>query len=101
MILTGRHVSPEEGLQLGFVNEVVPHEQLMDAAMNWAKQIIACAPLSIRASKDVVYKSLDSASLQDAMEAKYESVQAMVSSSDFVEGPKAFAEKRPPNWQGK
>ena len=69
--------------------------------MNWAKQIIACAPLSIRASKDVVYKSLDSASLQDAMEEKYESVQAMVSSSDFVEGPKAFAEKRPPNWQGK
>ena len=101
MILTGRHVSPEEGLQLGFVNEVVPHEQLMEAAMNWAKQIIACAPLSIRASKDVVYKSLDSASLQDAMEAKYESVQAMVGSSDFVEGPKAFAEKRPPNWQGK
>jgi crotonobetainyl-CoA hydratase len=73
----------------------------MDAAMNWAQQIIACAPLSIRASKDVVYKSLDSASLQDAMEAKYQSVQAMVTSSDFIEGPKAFAEKRPPNWQGK
>ena len=43
----------------------------------------------------------DSASLQEAMEAKYDSVQAMVSSSDFIEGPKAFAEKRPPNWQGK
>tara|TARA_Y100000991_G_scaffold137482_1_gene103662 strand:+ start:224 stop:994 length:771 start_codon:yes stop_codon:yes gene_type:complete len=101
MILTGRHVSPEEGKELGFVNDVVPHDQLIDTAMDWAKQICACAPLSIRASKDVVYKSLDSASLRDAMEGKYDSVKAMVSSEDFIEGPKAFAEKRAPNWQGK
>ena len=101
MILTGRHVSPEEGKELGFVNDVVPHDQLIDAAMEWAKQICACAPLSIRASKDVVYKSLDSASLRDAMEGKYDSVKAMISSEDFIEGPKAFAEKRAPNWQGK
>lgn len=101
MILTGRHVSPEEGKELGFVNDVVPHGQLMDAAMEWAKQICTCAPLSIRASKDVVYKSLDSASLQDAMEGKYDSVRTMVGSEDFIEGPKAFAEKRAPNWQGK
>jgi crotonobetainyl-CoA hydratase len=101
MILTGRHVGPEEGKELGFVNDVVPHDELMNAAMDWAKQICACAPLSIRASKDVVYKSLDSASLQGAMEDKYDSVKAMISSEDFIEGPKAFAEKRAPNWQGK
>ena len=101
MILTGRHVSPEEGKELGFVNEVVPHDELMDAAMRWANLILECAPLTIRASKDVVYKSLDSASLQDSMEAQYDSVKAMVGSEDFVEGPKAFSEKRPPNWQGK
>ena len=101
MILTGRHVSPEEGKELGFVNEVVPHDELMDAAMRWANLILECAPLSNRASKDVVYKSLDSASLQDSMEAQYDSVKAMVGSEDFVEGPKAFSEKRPPNWQGK
>ena len=101
MILTGRHVTPEEGKELGFVNEVVPHDELMDAAMRWANLILECAPLSIRASKDVVYKSLDSASLQDSMEAQYDSVKAMVGSEDFVEGPKAFSEKRPPNWQGK
>ena len=78
MILTGRHVSPEEGKELGFVNEVVPHDQLIDNAMDWAKQNCDCAPLSIRASKDVVYKSLDSASLRDAMEGKYDSVKAMI-----------------------
>jgi crotonobetainyl-CoA hydratase len=44
---------------------------------------------------------LDSASLKDAMDAKYDSVMQMVGSQDFIEGPKAFSEKRAPNWQGK
>ena len=101
MILTGRHVPAAEGEHLGFVNAVVPHDELMDTAMDWASQIKACSPLSIRASKDVVYRSLDMASLEESMTAKYDSVQAMVKSEDFIEGPKAFAEKRAPNWQGK
>ena len=101
MILTGRHVTAQEGMELGFVNEVVTHEELMDAANRWAAQIVECAPLSIRASKEVVYASLDTASLEDSMRAKYDAVAAMVGSEDFIEGPKAFAEKRAPNWQGK
>jgi enoyl-CoA hydratase/carnithine racemase len=101
MILTGRHVSAREGMELGFVNEVVAPDQLMDAALRWAQQICECAPLSIRASKDVVYRSLDTASLQESMRAQYESVKTMVTSDDFIEGPKAFAEKRKPNWQGR
>ncbi|MEE2783438.1 MAG: enoyl-CoA hydratase-related protein [Pseudomonadota bacterium] len=101
MILTGRHVSAEEGERLGFVNQVVPHDDLMDTALDWASQIKACSPLSIRASKDVVYRSLDMASLQESMGHKYDTVQAMAKSEDFIEGPRAFAEKRPPNWKGK
>ena len=101
MILTGRHVSPEEGKELGFVNDVVPHDQLMDKALEWASMILECAPLSIRASKDVVYASLDAESLRASMEQSYDSVRAMSTSQDFIEGPKAFSEKRPPNWQGK
>ncbi len=101
MILTGRHVSAEEGLALGFVNAVTPHDRLMEETLGWAAQICECAPLSIRASKEVVYKSLDTASLEESVRAKYDSVKAMIKSADFIEGPKAFAEKRKPNWQGR
>ncbi len=101
MILTGRHVTAEEGRQLGFVNTVVPHEELMGEAQDWARQICECAPLSVRASKDVVYRSLDTASLEESMRTQYDSVAAMVHSEDFIEGPRAFAEKRKPNWRGR
>jgi len=101
MILTGRHVTAQEGLQLGFVNEVVPHDDLMKRTVEWAEQILACSPLSVRASKDVVYRSLDAASLRDSMEAPYDSVRRLVTSDDFVEGPRAFAEKRAPQWMGR
>ena len=100
MILTGRHVPAVEGKELGFVNEVVPQAELMEAALRWADEILKCAPLSIRASKEVVYKNFDYASLEESMKAHYDGVFNMRDSADFIEGPKAFAEKRPPNWQG-
>ena len=60
--------------------------------MRWANLILEVSLIDSRQQDQCTYKSLDSASLQDSMEA-YDSVKAMVGSEDFVEGPKAFSEK--------
>jgi len=102
MILTGRRVGAKEGEALGFVNEVVAAGELMTAAKRLAKQILELSPMSVRASKEAVYKGLDEGSLADALahQSRYPAVAAMYRSGDFVEGPRAFAEKRPPQWKG-
>jgi len=103
MILTGRHVSAQEGKTLGFVNEVAPAGGSVEAAKKWAAQIMECSPMSIRASKQAVSVGLTAHGVEDATEEQraYPAVAAMFASADFKEGPLAFAQKRKPNWTGK
>ena len=101
MLLTGRRVPAAEGKELGFVNEVVPQGQALEAAKAWAGQILECAPLSVRASKQAAMAGLSTAGVEEAQAGRYDQLHAMLKSQDFIEGPKAFAEKRAPNWQGK
>jgi enoyl-CoA hydratase/carnithine racemase len=103
MILTGRRVTAAEGFLLGFVQEVAKPGQLMDAAKRWAKQICECSPMSVRASKEAVLKGLDEPSLAAAIagQGRYPAVAALYRSEDMKEGPRAFAQKRPPQWTGR
>ncbi len=100
MLLTGRRVSAAEGKELGFVNEVVPAGQALEAAKKWAALILECAPLSVRSSKEAAMQGMNASSLEDAIKGRYDQISAMYKSADFVEGPLAFSEKRAPVWQG-
>jgi crotonobetainyl-CoA hydratase len=103
MILTGRRVSAREGMELGFVNEVTSRDELLSVARRWAGLIGECSPMSIRASKEAVMRGLDEPTLEAAIkgQGRYAAVAALFKSEDFVEGPLAFSQKRPPNWKGR
>jgi len=95
-------VSAREGHSLGFVNEVVPEGEAVAAAERWAEAICRNSPMSIRASKQVLQRALNIPLAQAAVEQReYPAVKAMESSQDWVEGPRAFAERREPKWTGK
>jgi crotonobetainyl-CoA hydratase len=101
MILTGRRVPAAEGLALGFVNEVVPVGQALDGARRWANTILECSPMAVRASKSAVYGGLAQPTLEQAIRTVYPAQRANMESADYIEGPRAFAEKRKPNWQNR
>jgi crotonobetainyl-CoA hydratase/dehydration protein DpgD len=99
-LLTGRHMSAQRAYELGLVNEVVPAGQLDACVEGWVADILRCAPLAVRATKEAVMRGLDH-TLADAFNSPYEAEKIRANSQDAMEGPKAFAEKRTPDWQGR
>lgn len=99
-LLTGRHMSAQRAYELGLINEVVASEQLDEVVESYVEDILKCAPLSVRATKEAAMRGLDMP-LAQAFYTKYESEVKRQNSSDAIEGPRAFAEKRQPDWHGK
>ena len=99
-LLTGRHIPAQRAYEMGLVNEVVPLAKLDDAVAAWVADIVRCAPLSVRATKEAAMRGLQMP-LEEAAVASYEWELARRRSVDSVEGPRAFAEKRAPNWTGR
>ena len=67
MILTGRHVPAAEGLEIGFVTELVAEGEALNAAKRFAAEIEKCSPVSIRTSLYVVRRGLEHASGEEAL----------------------------------
>jgi enoyl-CoA hydratase/carnithine racemase len=99
-LLTGRELGAERAFALGLVNEVVPVAGLQAATNAWVEDILACAPLAVRAVRQAVRQSLD-LPLPEAFHATYEVEERRRTSRDALEGPRAFTEKRTPRWEGR
>lgn len=100
LALTGDFMDAPRALNLGLVNQCVSAGAVLGAAKAMAAKIVANAPLSIESSKQVIYESAD---WQDGemFGKQAEIVDPIFSSKDAIEGARAFAEKRAPQWQGK
>jgi acetyl-CoA C-acetyltransferase len=100
--LTGRRIDAAEAQHLGLVNEVAPTGTSLDVARRWAGEILLSGPLAVRATKQTILRGLDEPGLSEALrlQVQYPAVMAMYASEDATEGPRAFAERRLPRWQG-
>jgi enoyl-CoA hydratase len=99
-LLTAERFPAQRALELGLLNEIVPEDQLMDKARDWARRITANAPLAVQATKESVLRGLN-VTMKEAYKIEQELASVVFQTEDAKEGPKAFAEKRPPVWQGK
>ena len=98
MMLTARHITANEAAAYGIVNEVVPLKDLFPTVERWAAEIMECSPVAIQATKESALAGLNMP-LEQAVEEKFPGLYKLLHSHDAVEGPRAFAQKRKPQWK--
>lgn len=99
MVLSGKLIPAQRAYDVGLVNYVVPADQVMEKAMEIAKTIASNAPLSLKLSKEIFHVA-NQCSFEDAQRYCNRCWDYIEKTEDAVEGPKAFLEKRKPNWKG-
>lgn len=99
-LLTAEAFPAQRALELGLVNEVVEPDELTARARSWADRILANGPVAVRATKESVVRGM-SGTLREAYKIEAELSNEVFASEDAKEGPRAFAEKREPQWRNR
>jgi enoyl-CoA hydratase len=98
--LSGELYDAQECQRIGLVNQVVPYDQLREAGEKMAQSFMKGAPLALRYIKEAVYKGTEM-TLEQALRFESDLQSMLLQTEDAKEGPRAFVEKRPANWQGR
>ena len=99
LVLTGRRVKADEALRIGLVNQVVPQAQLLDAAKEMARAILANGPVAVRLAKEVIHEGL-ATDFEHGLLLEQKAFGLVFATHDQKEGMRAFLEKRKPAWKG-
>ena len=100
ILLTGNRIDAQEAWRLGLVNYVVPQSKLLEKAQELAETIAANGPIAVRKIKEAVRRT-SGRPLEEAFAIENECAREVIQSEDAKEGPRAFMEKRKPNYRGK
>ena len=100
LLFTGKHIDANEAYRIGLVNKIVPLEQLMPTALEWAENMCQLAPLALRAIKEAMLRGI-LGSLEDGLVLERSLGASIRNTEDYVEGRRAFIENRKPKYQGR
>ena len=100
LILMGHRIDAQEASSIGLVSKVVPQEELMPTAREWAETICRNGPLAIRAAKEAMSRGANMP-LDEGLRLEFSLFGRCLETEDFAEGQKAFIEKRKPLFKGK
>ena len=98
LLLTGKSIDAQRAYEVGLINAVVPADQLMETALDWAQKMCRNGPLAMQTAKEIAVRSLG---LESGFVLEKALGQKVLASDDAKEGPRAFAEKRPADFKGR